>query len=52
MSDYGLDIWDSIPGRSKGYFFQPLHPDQLFGPPSLLSIGYPGLFSRVKAQLG
>jgi hypothetical protein len=27
----GLDCRDSIPGRIKGYFYTPLHPDRLWG---------------------
>jgi hypothetical protein len=34
----------SIPGRDKGFFLWPLCPDQLWGPPSLLSNGYSGGF--------
>jgi hypothetical protein len=40
VPDYGLDDRGSIPDRGKGFFFQPLRPDRLWGPPSLLSNGY------------
>jgi hypothetical protein len=30
----------------KGLFSLPLHPDHLWGPLSLLSIGYQGLFPK------
>jgi hypothetical protein len=40
----------SIPGRSKGFFLQPLCPDQLWGPPSLLYNGYRGSFPGGKAR--
>jgi hypothetical protein len=42
VSDYRLDDRGSIPVREKGFFLQPLCPDQLWGPPSLLSNGYRG----------
>jgi hypothetical protein len=41
---YGLGGWGLIPGRCKRFFSFPQHPDQLWGPPSLLSSGYWGLF--------
>jgi hypothetical protein len=41
-----ISSWGSIPGRSKGFFLYPLCPDRLWGPPSLLSNGYRGPFSR------
>jgi len=45
---YGLDDRGSIPGSSnEGFFSSPLHPDQLWGLPSLLSSGYWGLFPQV-----
>jgi hypothetical protein len=34
----------SIPGRNWEFFSSPLRPERLWGPPSLLSIGYQGLF--------
>jgi hypothetical protein len=49
MTDYGLDDWDSIPSRDKAFFFWPLYPDQLWGPPSLLSNRYWVSFSHGKA---
>jgi hypothetical protein len=45
-TDYGLDFWGSIPGRGKIFFFTPQRPDRLWGPPSLLSNGYRGIFPR------
>jgi hypothetical protein len=35
----------SIPGRDKGFLFQPLFPDWLWCPPSLLSNGHWGVLS-------
>jgi hypothetical protein len=43
---YGLDGWGSIPGRAKRFFSTPQHPDQLWGPPSLLLNGYWELISQ------
>jgi hypothetical protein len=40
VSDYRLDDRGSIPERGKGFFLCPQWPDQLWGPPSLLSNGY------------
>jgi hypothetical protein len=37
VSEYRLDDRGSIPNRGKWFFFLPLCPDQLWGPPSLLS---------------
>jgi hypothetical protein len=42
VTDYGLDDRGSIPNRDRGFFFQPLRPDRLWGPRSLLSNGYRG----------
>jgi hypothetical protein len=42
VSDYGLGDQGSIPDRGREFFFQPLRPDRLWGPPSLLSNGYRG----------
>jgi hypothetical protein len=47
LSDYILDGRDSIPGGGKDIFLYPLCPDQLWGPPSLLSNGYQGPFRGV-----
>jgi hypothetical protein len=44
--DYGLDGWGLIPNRSKKFFSSPQCPDQPWDPPSLLSIGYQGLFPQ------
>jgi hypothetical protein len=44
---YRLDDWgsgSSIHGRGWELSPAPLHPDQFWAPPSLLSIGYWGLF--------
>jgi hypothetical protein len=43
VSGYGLDdpaIEVRSPAEAKGFFLQPLCPDRLWGPPSLLSSGY------------
>jgi hypothetical protein len=42
VSDYRLDDRGSIPDRSRGFLLQPLRPDQLWGPQSLLYNGYRG----------
>jgi hypothetical protein len=52
VTDYGLNDRSSIPDRGRGFFFQSLRPDRLWGPPSLLSNGYQGSFPRVKARPG
>jgi hypothetical protein len=46
VSDHGLDDRSSIPGRGKGFFFYPLYPDRLWGPPNFLANGYRGSFPR------
>jgi hypothetical protein len=46
VTDYGLDDRGSIPDRGRGFLFQSLRPDRLWGPPSLLSNGYRGPFPR------
>jgi hypothetical protein len=46
VSHYGLDYQGSITSRVKEFFMQPLCPDQLLGPPSLLSGGYRGVLYR------
>jgi hypothetical protein len=53
MSNYGLDNRGSIRDRGREFFFSPLHPDQLWGPPSHLYNGYGGgSFLRDKAWPG
>jgi hypothetical protein len=42
---YGMDDWGSIPGGGWEFFSSPPRPERLWGPPSLLSNGYQGLFS-------
>jgi len=42
----GLDDQVLSPGRGWEFFSSPLHPDQLWGPLSLLSNGYRGFFPR------
>jgi hypothetical protein len=46
VSDYWLADRGSIPDRARGFFLQPLRPDRLWSPPSLLSNGYRGSFPR------
>jgi hypothetical protein len=40
--DYGLDDRGSIPGRGKGFFFQPLRLDRFWGPPGTGGTARPG----------
>jgi hypothetical protein len=42
-----LPIVGWIPGRSNRFSSSTKHPDRLWGPPSLLMIGYHGLFPRL-----
>jgi hypothetical protein len=37
---YGLDGQGSIPGKGKRFLYTPQRPDQLWGPPGLLSSVY------------
>jgi hypothetical protein len=47
----GWMIGGSSPGRGWEFFSSPPRPDRLWAPPSLLSNGYEGLFSRgIKRQ--
>jgi len=39
-----------IHGRGKRFFFSPKWPDQLWGPPSLLSNSYQGYLNEMKAK--
>jgi hypothetical protein len=41
---YGLDSQGSIPGRGKKFFYATQRTDWLWGPPSLLSNWFQGLF--------
>jgi hypothetical protein len=52
VSCYGMDeraIGVRSPAEAKGIFLQPLCPDRLWSPPSLLYNGYRGLFIRGNA---
>jgi hypothetical protein len=44
--DTGWMIGGSSPGRGGEFFSSPPRPDRLWGPPSLLSNGYYGLFTE------
>jgi hypothetical protein len=46
VTGYGLDSRCSIPGRGKRIFSTPQRTDRLWGPLSLLSNRYRGLFPR------
>jgi hypothetical protein len=50
VPEYRLNDWGLIPGRGKGFFFKPLHPDQFWDPQSLLYHGYWGCCPRGKLQ--
>jgi hypothetical protein len=52
QSDYRLVEWDSVTGRGKQFFLQPLYIDQTWGPPSLISNENQGSFPGGKSQLG
>jgi hypothetical protein len=43
---YWLDNQGSIPGKGKIFVSVSERPDRVWGPPSLLSNGYRGLFPR------
>jgi hypothetical protein len=45
-SSCGLNVTASIPGMARFFLFSTQHPDQLWGPHSLLSSGYQGWFPR------
>jgi len=48
----GWMIKSSSPGRGWEFFSSPWHPDQIWGPPSLLSNGYQGIFHLGVKQPG
>jgi hypothetical protein len=52
VSDYGLDDRGSIPDKGRGFFFQPLRPDRLWGPPASYQMGTGGPFPGGKARPG
>jgi hypothetical protein len=47
-TDYGVDSRCTIAGRDNRFLFTPQRPYRLWGPLSLLSNGYQGLFARFK----
>jgi hypothetical protein len=55
VSGYGLGdraIEVRCSAEAKGFFLQPVCPDQLWGPPNLLYNGYRGPFPGGKARPG
>jgi len=52
QSGYQLDDCDLIPSGGMNDFFLPSHPEQLWGPYSLLSSGYWGLYPQRYSNQG
>jgi hypothetical protein len=48
VTDYGLNVQGSIPGRGKEFFSSPPHPNRCCGPLSFLFNGYWRIFPGVK----
>jgi hypothetical protein len=46
VTGYELDSWNSILSGGKRFFSTPQCPDRIWGPLSLLSNGYLGLFPQ------